>query len=109
MKKENAVERVDLLIWPGTVITLNDSWDLIPDGAVAIADGKIRWVGPADEAGALFEPEKTHDAAGGVVMPGLINAHTHASMTLFRGLADDLELMTWLNDYIFPAEKTPCP
>lgn len=105
MKKENAVERVDLLIWPGTVITLNDSWDLIPDGAVAVKDGKIRWVGPADEAGLLFEPENTLDAAGGVVMPGLINAHTHASMTLFRGLADDLELMTWLNDYIFPAEK----
>jgi 5-methylthioadenosine/S-adenosylhomocysteine deaminase len=105
MKKENAVERVDLLISPGTVITLNDSWDLIPDGAVAVADGKIRWVGPSRDAAELFEAEETLDAGGGVIMPGLINAHTHASMTLFRGLADDLELMTWLNDYIFPAEK----
>ncbi|MDO9263994.1 MAG: amidohydrolase, partial [Desulfosalsimonadaceae bacterium] len=47
---------------------------------------------------------KTIDAHGGVIMPGLINTHTHASMTCFRGLADDMELMTWLHDHIFPAE-----
>ena len=46
------------------------------------------------------------DAAGGIVMPGLINTHTHLPMTLFRGLADDLPLMTWLNEHIFPAEAS---
>jgi len=45
------------------------------------------------------------DAAGGIVMPGLVNAHTHAAMVLFRGVADDLKLMEWLQKYIFPAEK----
>ncbi len=99
------VERVDLLISPGTVITMNDALDVIHDGAVAVKDGRIHWLGPAADAAALFGPEETLDARSGVIMPGLINAHTHASMTLFRGLADDLELMTWLNDYIFPAEK----
>lgn len=98
-------ERVDLLISPGTVITMNDALDVIHDGAVAVKDGRIHWLGPAADAAVLFGPDDTLDARSGVIMPGLINAHTHAAMTLFRGLADDLELMTWLNDYIFPAEK----
>ncbi|MBU1570285.1 MAG: amidohydrolase, partial [Proteobacteria bacterium] len=59
------------------------------------------------EAGGFvsWKASKTIDAGGGIIMPGLINAHTHASMTIFRGLADDLPLMTWLNDHIFPAES----
>jgi 5-methylthioadenosine/S-adenosylhomocysteine deaminase len=60
-------------------------------------------VGPADTVASLPARE-TIDAAGGIIMPGLVNTHTHAAMTLFRGLADDLPLMDWLNDYIFPAE-----
>ena len=53
----------------------------------------------------VLKAKKTMDASGGIVLPGLINGHTHAAMSLFRGLADDLPLMEWLNDYIFPAEK----
>ena len=56
------------------------------------------------ETGEDFKARKTIDACGGLVMPGLVNTHCHAAMTLFRGLADDLELSAWLNEYIFPAE-----
>ena len=94
---------VDLLITNGIVMTLNTENTVIDNGAVAVAGDAITKVGPtADLAG--LTARKVIDAAGGIIMPGLINAHTHAAMTLFRGLADDLPLMTWLNDHIFPAE-----
>jgi hypothetical protein len=62
-------------------------------------------VGPPGELAARFAPESVLDYPQGLIMPGLINAHTHAAMSLFRGLADDLPLETWLNSYIFPAES----
>ncbi len=85
-------------IWAGP----QDYW---PQGFLAIKDGKISYVGPPEG----FQPEaflgiERLDAGGGLVMPGLINAHCHAAMVLFRGLADDLPLMTWLNEHMFPAE-----
>jgi 5-methylthioadenosine/S-adenosylhomocysteine deaminase len=70
---------------------------------VAIRGDRITAVGNAEDlAGAL--PAKVIDARGGIIMPGLVNTHTHAAMTLFRGLADDLPLMAWLDEHIFPAE-----
>jgi len=77
---------------------------VIPNGAVAVDRGGIVAVGPASEVEAAFQGRQTLDAAGGVIMPGLINAHTHAAMVLLRGIADDLRLMDWLQMYIFPAE-----
>jgi 5-methylthioadenosine/S-adenosylhomocysteine deaminase len=77
---------------------------LIPDGGVAIEGTDIVAVDTADAIRRQFRGAETIDAAGQVVMPGLINTHTHAPMVLFRGLADDLALMEWLNNYIFPAE-----
>lgn len=75
----------------------------IEDGSIGIQSGRITHLGSSEpEAGA--PAAKTIDARGGIVMPGLVNAHTHAAMTLFRGLADDLPLMDWLNHYIFPVE-----
>ena len=77
---------------------------LIERGAVAVSADCIVEVGTEDALNASYQAARTIDARGGIIMPGLVNAHTHAAMTCFRGLADDLPLMTWLNDYIFPAE-----
>jgi 5-methylthioadenosine/S-adenosylhomocysteine deaminase len=87
----------------GTVLTLDAGNTEIINGAVAIAKDTITAVGPGDEFGE-WSVSRVIDANGGIIMPGLINSHTHAAMTCFRGLADDLQLMTWLNDHIFPAE-----
>ena len=93
----------DLLITNGTVLTMDDGGTVYPSGAVAVDGARITAVGPADR----FRDRRavrTLDAGGGLILPGLINTHTHAAMALFRGLADDLPLMAWLNDHIFPAE-----
>jgi len=93
----------DILVTNGTVLTLDAGDTEIINGAVAIAKDTITAVGAADEFGDWSVSQEI-DANGGIIMPGLINCHTHAAMTCFRGLADDLQLMTWLNDHIFPAE-----
>jgi len=93
----------DILVTNGIVLTLDAGDTKIINGAVAIAKDTITAVGPADEFGD-WSVSQVIDANGGIIMPGLINSHTHAAMTCFRGLADDLQLMTWLNDHIFPAE-----
>jgi 5-methylthioadenosine/S-adenosylhomocysteine deaminase len=82
---------------------------LIERGAVAVSADRIVEVGTEDALTASYKAAKTIDAQEGIIMPGLVNAHTHAAMTCFRGLADDLPLMTWLNDYIFPAEAKLTP
>jgi 5-methylthioadenosine/S-adenosylhomocysteine deaminase len=82
---------------------MDEKNSVILNGQVCIQGDAIAWVGPwGNEA---FEAKTTIDAKGGLILPGLINGHTHAAMSLFRGLADDLPLMEWLNTYIFPAEK----
>lgn len=96
---------VDLLIHNAKILTLNDSDDIFSPGIVAIRNDEIVWVGPEDAWTDRFEPKERLDMAGGLIMPGLINAHTHAAMTCFRGLADDLPLSVWLNEHIFPAER----
>jgi 5-methylthioadenosine/S-adenosylhomocysteine deaminase len=98
----------DLLITNGTVVTMNSEDMVIENGAVAVTGENIAAVGKADDLSGL-RPLKRIDARGGIIMPGLVNTHTHASMTIFRGLADDLPLMTWLNDHIFPAEADLTP
>ena len=72
--------------------------------AVAVRDGKIEAVLPADDAAERFAGYETHDLPEHALIPGLVNAHTHAAMTLMRGLADDLPLMRWLQEHIWPAE-----
>ena len=98
----------DILITNGLVLTMDDRQQTFPAGAVAICADRIAAVGKADEI-AAGKPGRVIDARGGIIMPGLVNTHTHAAMTLFRGLADDLPLMTWLNDHIFPAEAALNP
>ena len=93
----------DLLILNGKLLTMDSRGTQFKNGAVAINGEKIVAAGAADDF-ASWNASRIIDARGGIIMPGLVNTHTHAAMTCFRGLADDLPLMTWLNDYIFPAE-----
>jgi len=96
---------MDLLIKNGMILTMNAELQIIEKGAVRVRDGIIMSVGK-DAADCSHDAQTREiDAQGGIIMPGLINSHTHAAMTLFRGLADDLPLMEWLNDHIFPAES----
>ena len=97
------LKSADILVTNGTVLTLDADTTEIINGAVAIGQDAITAVGPANEFGD-WSISRVIDARGGIIMPGLVNSHTHAAMTCFRGLADDLQLMTWLNDHIFPAE-----
>jgi 5-methylthioadenosine/S-adenosylhomocysteine deaminase len=103
------VETIDILIKNGWVLTMDPQDTLIERGAVAVSADRIVEVGTEDALTASYKAAKTIDAQEGIIMPGLVNAHTHAAMTCFRGLADDLPLMTWLNDYIFPAEAKLTP
>ncbi|UCD86593.1 MAG: amidohydrolase [Desulfobacterales bacterium] len=94
----------DIVLHNGTVLTINADFDVLDRGLVCIADGSLKRI---EEAAANEPPpEARHviDARGGIIMPGLVNSHTHAAMSLFRGLADDLPLTNWLNDHIFKAE-----
>lgn len=95
---------VDLLIVGGTVVTMNAGREVIEDGAIAIKGGKIEFVGKRTDVLRQVMPKRTINAAGKIIIPGLINGHTHVPMTLFRGIADDLDLQEWLTKYIFPAE-----
>jgi 5-methylthioadenosine/S-adenosylhomocysteine deaminase len=99
-----AAERVDFIIRGGTVVTMDGSSRVLENGAVAIRAERIVAVGTSAEISAKYTAARTINAAGKVVMPGLINTHTHVPMVLFRGIADDLVLMEWLQKYIFPAE-----
>ena len=95
---------VDLIVSGGTVVTMDGSKRLIENGAIAIVKDKIVAVGTSAEIGRQFTARQTINANGKVVIPGLINTHTHIPMSLFRGIADDLDLQEWLTKYIFPAE-----
>jgi 5-methylthioadenosine/S-adenosylhomocysteine deaminase len=92
----------DLLLTNAHVVTMDDAFTVFAAGAVAVAAGRIVGVGEVDSA---FEPRETIDCRGRVVLPGLINAHTHAPMALLRGLADDLRLDVWLMGYMMPVER----
>ena len=101
---------VTLIVPGGTVLTENDVRQVLSPGAIAINGTDIVDVGTPAEIAARYTATQTIDARDQVVLPGLINTHTHAPMVMFRGLADDLALMDWLQKYIFPAEaKTVSP
>jgi 5-methylthioadenosine/S-adenosylhomocysteine deaminase len=101
---------VALVVVGRTVITENARHDILTPGAVAIDNGAIVDVDTPDAIAAKYRAAASIDARSEIVLPGLINTHTHAPMVMYRGLADDLALMDWLNKYIFPAEaKTVSP
>jgi len=93
-----------LVVIGGTVITENSTRQILSPGAVAIQGTDIADVGTPEAIASRYNATTTLDARDQVVLPGLINTHTHAAMVMFRGLADDLALMDWLQKYIFPAE-----
>ena len=100
----NGATEYDLLVANGLVLTLEDGLTTAEPGFVAVRDGLVAATGPMSQLTGQSRAARTLDAEGGLVMPGLINGHCHSPMTMFRGLADDLPLMTWLNDHIFPTE-----
>ena len=103
-------QAVSLILTGGIVVTMNSSARVVSPGAVAIDGRNIAAVDTPDAIAARFSAQTVIDTTGHVVMPGLVNTHTHAPMVLYRGLADDLALMDWLQKYIFPAEaKTLSP
>lgn len=95
---------VDLIIANGLVVTMDAGMSVVEGGGVVIDKGEIVEVGPLAGLKERYSAARSIDAAGKLVMPGLVNTHTHAAMTLFRGLADDLPLDTWLTKHIWPAE-----
>jgi 5-methylthioadenosine/S-adenosylhomocysteine deaminase len=94
----------NLLIRARWVVPVEPAGAVLDDHAVAVRDGKIEAVLPAAAATARFPDYPVQDLPGHVLIPGLVNAHTHAAMSLMRGLADDLPLMRWLEEHIWPAE-----
>lgn len=95
---------VDLIVEGDHVVTMNGDEPVLEKGAVVIDKGAIVAVGPAAELAAKYKGRETLPGKDRIVLPGLVNGHTHAAMTLLRGIADDRELMDWLTHYIFPTE-----
>src|ERR1700737_4127954 len=91
----------DLLLTNAVVLTMDARFRIYQSGSVAVSGSAIAGVG---EIAHEYAPAVTMDCAGRVVMPGLVNAHTHAAMTLLRGLADDLRLDVWLMGYMMPVD-----
>ncbi|MDY0187381.1 MAG: amidohydrolase [Syntrophus sp. (in: bacteria)] len=99
------LETVDTLILGGTILCLDEAMTMIENGALAIAGESIAAIGTEEDFRRRFTSPNLIDGTNTLIMPGLINSHTHAAMTCFRGIADDMHLMDWLTNYIFPAES----
>jgi len=97
-------EPADSIYTARYVVTMNARHDLIDDGAVAVRGRLIVGVGKRADIEKQFQARQHINRPDAILMPGLINTHTHAAMSLFRGIADDLKLQDWLNKFIFPAE-----
>ncbi|MBA2704488.1 MAG: amidohydrolase [Blastocatellia bacterium] len=103
-RRGRRMKQVELLVLGGTLVSMDQDRRVIQDAGVAVAGGRIVAVGTRKEISAQYTAAQTVEADGKLIVPGLINGHTHIPMTLFRGLADDLDLQDWLTKYMFPAE-----
>ncbi len=99
-----ASNKCDLIIYGSSILTQDDNRSQISNGAIAVTGNKISDVGTKADIDLKWNGTTTLDAGNSILMPGMINSHTHVPMTLMRGVADDLPLLTWLHDYIFPVE-----
>jgi 5-methylthioadenosine/S-adenosylhomocysteine deaminase len=107
---QSARQPVALILANATVVTMDADRRVLAPGSVAVDGSRIVAVDSPEAIRERFAPRETLDLSDHIVLPGLVNAHTHAPMVLYRGLADDLALMDWLQNYIFPAEaKTVSP
>lgn len=97
--------KFDLVILNGTVVTMNQTFDVIKDGAVAIRNEQIALVGSTKDLPEGWTARQTIDATDAIILPGLINAHTHVPHSLLRGVGDGLPLERWLSEAIFPIER----
>src|SRR5210317_245078 len=100
------MQQAKLILKPDWIVTVNADFEVLQDYAVLVAGNRIESLVSVDEIEQLagYEQAQIVELPGRVLMPGLVNSHTHAPMTLLRGIADDLALMTWLGDHIWPAE-----
>ncbi|HEX3281202.1 MAG TPA: amidohydrolase [Pyrinomonadaceae bacterium] len=103
-RRGRRMKQVEILVLGGTLVSMDQQRRVIQDAGIAVAGGRIVAVGTRREIASQYSAAQTVEAAGKLIVPGLINGHTHIPMTLFRGLADDLDLQDWLTKYIFPAE-----
>ena len=87
------------------VLTMNQNYEIFEPGAVVIDADKIIAVGPQEEILSSFQAEETIDCGEKVLLPGLVNTHTHVPMSVLRGLSDDLRLDVWLMGYMMPVER----
>lgn len=101
----STAESVDWLITGRYVVTMDGTHRVIPDGAIAVRGSRIVAVGPQSELAAHFNAKHVLNKPEAMLTPGLIDTHTHAPMSLFRGIADDMRLEDWLHNFIFPAES----
>ena len=99
----------DCLLLADYIVTQNERREIIEKGAVAVDNGKIADIGAAEKVVPNWKGRKSVDAGQALIMPGLINAHTHAAMTFLRGLADDLPLLDWRRNTVFPIEARLVP
>ncbi len=97
--------QADWILAHATVITMDAASTVLPDGAVAVQGDRLLAVGTSAEVLRQYTAPNVLDCSGRVVLPGLVNAHTHVPMTLLRGLADDLRLDVWLLGYMMPVER----
>ena len=104
LKDTSTMEHVDTLLHARWIIPVEPDNTVLEHHSLAIKDGRIFALLPGDEARRRFQADVVLELSEHALIPGLINAHTHAAMSLFRGLADDLPLMEWLNNHIWPAE-----
>jgi 5-methylthioadenosine/S-adenosylhomocysteine deaminase len=97
-------ESADLVVTNALLVTMDEKGSIYEHGAMAVSRGEILALGQAGDIEKRFSAKARFDARGEIVMPGLVNTHTHAAMNLLRGIADDLPLDRWLREDIFPAE-----
>ncbi|EFL51254.1 S-adenosylhomocysteine deaminase [Solidesulfovibrio fructosivorans JJ]] len=104
MQTQHTAFPCDMLVAAGILVTQDDDRRILSDAALVVTDGRIAAIGPADALAKAYAPRETLDLSGCLVLPGLVNTHGHAAMTLFRGLCDDAPLSVWLSEHIWPAE-----
>jgi len=99
-------QQIDLIIEGDYVVSMDAAGSVYEDAAIAVDEGLIIAIGAASKINSVYKSAHTLQGNNRVVMPGLINGHSHAAMTLLRGVAEDMALVEWLNNYIFPQKSS---